>query len=206
MNYLKILLKGVAFTILLILVSTPVTAVSETSFSGGGIIRDGHGPDAKRISFFTNIHIDEDGQNAGFLQFIFHNLDDVFGLDNSRFIASDFSEVSISTRSFELPDDHFFIRIRAHGQLDGEDGWTVLARFTDFGPPNRAGVETGNASDALRIMLFAPTGGEAWYDTALDYPRDQSWRTLLDGGNVTVHFEHVSMIEKAATQTMIQEE
>ena len=27
----------------------------------------------------------------------------------------------------------------------------------------------------------------AYYDTAFDYPRDQGWRTLLDGGNVSVH-------------------
>jgi hypothetical protein len=196
MNNLKILLKGVAFTIFLTLISASVTAASETSFSGGGIIRDGQGSDAKKISFSTDILIDEDGQNAGFLQFIFHDLDDVFDLDNSRFVASEFSEVSILTASLEYPDDHFFIRIRAQGRLDGEEGWSVLARFTDFGPPNRAGVETGNARDALRIMLFAPTGGEAWYDTALDYPREQSWRTLLDGGNVTVHFEHVYAVEE----------
>lgn len=205
MNSLKIRLKGVAFTILLTLVSAPVAA-SETAFSGGGIIRDGQGPDAKKITFSTDILIDEEGQNAGFLQFVFHNLDDVFDLDKSRFIASDFSEVSISTRSFELPDDHFFIRIRAHGQLDGEDGWSVLARFTDFGPPNSAGVETGNARDAVRIMLFAPSGVEAWYDTALDYPREQSWCALLDGGNVTVHFEHVSMIENVTAPVMTEEE
>ena len=144
MNSLKILLKGVAFTILLTLVSVSVTAASETAFSGGGIIRDGHGPDAKKITFSTDILIDEEGQNAGFLQFIFHDLDDVFDLDKSRFIASDFSEVSILTRSFESPDDHFFIRIRAHGQLDG--------------------------------------------------------------GNVTVHFEHVSMLENVTAPVMTEEE
>jgi hypothetical protein len=77
------------------------------------------------------------------------------------------------------------VRIEASGRLDGADGWSVLVRFSDFGiPVNDTTLPSGHA-DALRVILFDPSG-DAVYDTALDYPREQSWRTLLDGGNVAV--------------------
>jgi hypothetical protein len=42
--------------------------------------------------------------------------------------------------------------------------------------------------DAVRIQLVNPNG-EYVYDTAweAEFPREQGWRHLLDGGNISVH-------------------
>ena len=65
-------------------------------------------------------------------------------------------------------------------------GWSVLVRFTDYGAPGRKKSLPPGYGDSLRVMLFDPSGNTV-YDTAFDYPREQSWRTLLDGGNVSAH-------------------
>ena len=168
----------------LLLTAGSTLAGSDVLFTGGGIIKDGSGAAASKISFSVNLFVNADGIRAGHLGFQFHNLDDKYGLDKSRFIASQFDDVSISTRYLDTTP-FTFVRIRARGRLDGGDGWSVLVRFSDFGVPvNDKALPPGHA-DALRVMLFDPSG-VAVYDTALDYPREQVWRTLLDGGNVAV--------------------
>ncbi len=182
------LASALALTALFSLSGGPTLADSNVLFTGGGIIVDGKGVDAKRISFSVNLFAESGGMSMGHLQFHFHNLDDTYGLDRSRFIASGFDEVLIETRYLGTPPytPYTFVRIQARGQLDGVDGWSVLARFSDLGVPVNDKSLPPEDADALRLMLFSPSGGEAVYDTALDYPRDQSWRTLLDGGNVAV--------------------
>ncbi len=175
---------GSALVLLFSLTAGPVLAGSDVLFTGGGIIRDGSGAAAKRITFSVNLFVDADGLTAGHLRFGFHNLDDIYALDQSRFTTSDFDSVLIETHYLDTTS-YTFVRIEASGSLDGQDGWSVLARFSDFGVPvNDPALPPGHA-DALRLMLFDPSG-VAVYDTALDYPREQSWRTLLDGGNVAV--------------------
>jgi len=159
------------------------------SITGGGVIREGAGADARQITFALDILTEQSELFAGHLQIHFHDLDDFYVLDRSRFSAAEFDEVFVETRDFEgMP--YTFIRIRARGQLDGEDGWSVLLRFSDFGPPVRNGRAPASHSDAVRIILMDPDyqpDDAYYYDTAFDFPRDQSWRTLLDGGNVSVH-------------------
>lgn len=193
---------AVAFAMLAILAAGPVVAESNALFAGGGFIKEGTGADAKRIGFSVNLFVDAGGTSAGHLQFKFHNVDDSFGLDGSRFVATEFGDVAIVTRY--LPDadgtPYTFVRIEARGRLDGEDGWSVLARFSDFGAPVRNKSLPTDYADALRLMLFRPDGVGAFYDTArlstedepVDFPREQSWRTLLDGGNVTVDIRLVA--------------
>jgi hypothetical protein len=166
------------------LTAGPALAGSDVLFTGGGLIKDGSGADAKRITFSVGVFVDADGMTDGRLQFHFHNLDDVYGLDQSRFTASVFDAVLIETR-YRDTVPYTFVRIEARGSLDGVEGWSVLVRFSDFGVPVNNKEMLPENADALRIMLFGP-GGDAVYDTALDYPREQSWRTLLDGGNVSV--------------------
>jgi hypothetical protein len=181
--YIKRILVS-ASVILLSLTAGPVMAGSDVLFTGGGLIKDGSGADAKRITFSVGLFVDADGMTDGRLQFHFHNLDDVYALDQSRFTASVFDSVLIETR-YRDTVPFTFVRIEARGSLDGEEGWSVLVRFSDFGVPVNDKEMLPENADALRIRLFGP-GGDAVYDTALDYPREQSWRTLLDGGNVSV--------------------
>ncbi len=181
--YIKWIL-GTALLALFGLTAGPALAGSDVLFTGGGLIKDGTGAEAKRITFSVGVFVDADGMTDGRLQFHFHNLDDAYGLDQSRFTASDFDRVVIETRYLDTTP-YTFVRIEARGALDREEGWSVLVRFSDFGVPVSNRDLLPENADALRIMLFGP-GGDAVYDTALDYPREQSWRTLLDGGNVSV--------------------
>jgi hypothetical protein len=185
---------ALTLTALFNLAAAPALAGSNVLFTGGGIVKDGSGADAKRITFSVNLFADGNGMNGGHLQFDLHNLDDVYGLDHSRFTASEFDSVLIETRYMATaPYTPFtFVRIEARGKLDGVDGWSVLVRFTDFGVPVGGKVLPPECADALRLMLFDPGGGGAIYDTAFDYPREQSWRTLLDGGNVAVDMRLVT--------------
>jgi hypothetical protein len=173
-----------AFIVLFGLTASPALAGSDVLFTGGGIIRDGSGSTAKSISFSVNLFVKDDGMSTGHLGFHFHNLDDSYGLDQSRFTASIFDSVNISTRYLDTTP-FTFVRIEARGQLNDADGWSVLVRFADLGVPVRNKALPPEQADAVRIMLFDPSG-VAVYDTALDYPREQVWRTLLDGGNVSI--------------------
>jgi len=164
----------------------PAVADTEAYFTGGGVIRDGRGPDAHKITFSVDIFLAELDQPEGQIQFQFHAIGDP-GLDKSTFEATEFSEFSVNTLETEELGNFTYIRLWAHGELNQEDGWSVLARFTDFGTPAGKQNKSDARGDALRIVLFDPDG-EAVYDTAQDYPREQSWRALLDGGNVTLYF------------------
>jgi len=188
------LITGAIFALLSLSGADALLAESITTFTGGGVIRDGHGTDAHKVTFSVDMYAEEPGPAAGFLQINFHDIGDPYGLDKSRFTASEFSQFYVDSRDFEAPGDHYFIRIVAEGRLDGEDGWSVLVRFTDHGTPGLSRQHSEDFRDTVRIMLFDPDPlhVEAVYDTALDYPRDESWRTLLDGGNVTVNISFSS--------------
>jgi hypothetical protein len=181
--YVKWIL-GPALLAPLSLTTGPVLTGSDVLFTGGGIIKDGRGAAAKRITFSVNLFVDADGMNAGHLGFGFHNLDDTYGLDQSRFKTSDIDSVLIETRYLDTTP-YNFVRFEARGSLNGPEGWSLLVRFFDFGAPVRGTDMPPRHGDALRISLFDPSG-VAVYDTASDYPREQAWRTLLDGGNVAV--------------------
>lgn len=179
-----------AIAALLSLTAIPAFAGSDVLFTGGGFIKDGDGAAAKRISFSVDLFVNADGISAGHLGFHFHNLDDSYGLDQSHFSTTEFESVFVDARHPEDAAPFTFVRIEAGGRLDGMDGWSVLVRFTDYGVPVRNKSLPPGHADALRVMLFDPSGA-AVYDTALDYPREQSWRTLLDGGNVSVNMRFV---------------
>jgi hypothetical protein len=181
---ITVTLAATAAAVGLLLTAGSTLAGSDVLFTGGGIIKDGSGAAARRISFSVNLFVNADGVRAGHLGFHFHNLDDIYGLDQSRFTTSEFDSVFIETAYLDTTP-YTFVRIEARGRLDGADGWSVLARFSDFGVPvNNKALNPGHA-DALRVILFDPSGVPV-YDTALDYPKEQSWRTWLDGGNVAV--------------------
>lgn len=187
----KLILRS-AMTALFVLSAGPIWAGSEVFLTGGGVIRDGRGPDTRKITFSADIFMIEEGQSEGQIQFQFHRVGNP-DFDKRKFTANDFSEFSVYTNESETLGIYNFIRIWAHGQLNGEDGWSVLVRFTDFGTPAGGKDNSNGRADAVRIMLFDPYGALV-YDTAQDYPKEQGWRALLDGGNVAVHFRFDSTI------------
>lgn len=197
--------KGLLITILIILplimIIYPGVANSETSVAGGGIITEGYGEGANRIIFGANIFTDEDGTpSSGILQINFHNTTyDYLEFDNfdkSIFRATEITGGNIDTREIN-GDLYTFIRIEANGQLNGEDGWLTVTRFSDDIDDPDGGV----LPDAVRIQIFYPTYDDLIYDTGsgpipqgetemvYDFPHDHSWRTFFDGGNITVFYE-----------------
>ena len=64
----------------------------------------------------------------------------------------------------------------------------MVVRFTDFGNPGKKKALPQSHVDAVRIQLINPDGVHV-YDTAWEgeFSREQSWRHLLDGGNISVH-------------------
>jgi hypothetical protein len=169
--------------------SLSLFAGSEMSISGGGIIREGDKPEARKITFSLDVLVDESELASGHVQVHFHDLNDAYALDQARFSSSHFEEITIETHELD-GTPYTFIRILARGRLDGEYGWSALLRFSDFGAPVRKRNQATNHSDAVRIVLMDPAyqqGDPYYYDTAFDFTRDQSWRALLDGGNISVH-------------------
>jgi len=183
----KKLLLGIVLAVLLSLVALPVLADSETFLTGGGMIKEGHGKDAQKITFGVNVSVNDEGQPSGHLQVNFHNTlyDD---LDKGKFKSTSVDELWTSQNT--LDDVPFtFVSIIFYGQFNGEDGWKIDMNFADFGEPGRAKPDSGNKWDAVRISVFNPSGESVW-DTAREgtgFPREQAWRTLLDGGNIKIY-------------------
>ena len=182
----KILILGAVLFALGATSADSVLADTEMFFTGGGVIRDGNGSAAKKITFSVDMFSIEGSQPEGRIQFQFHKVGSP-DLNKSRFIAYDFDEIYINMSVDQDLVPCTFIKVWAYGQLNGEDGWSVVARFTDYGNPPGSKVKAGTSSDAVRIQLFAPGKSESVYDTALDYPHEQGWRALLDGGNVSFY-------------------
>ena len=180
---------GAALAVFLAAGAVSAWAGSEAFIQGGGVISTGHGQDAPKITFSLDIYVPDDGQAIGFFETHFHHVNDVYDLDKSHFMATEFSEVRINSNTVS-GQDFLFVSFEAYGTLDGTDGWSVTVRIADFGSPGEAKKEAGALTDAVRLTLFDSLGGGAVYDTATldpaDFPREQSWRTFLDGGNITV--------------------
>jgi len=220
---MKKLIWGFILTVLFTVFMHPVLANSATFtrdaiITGGGIIREGQGKDALKITFGVNVlvkylvneekqPVDEYGNPTtggqlvfaqppiGNFHIVFHNTG-VNDVNKKIFTATDIKAVAIRPQSHQDSEgetNYIFARIEANGKFNGENGWSILVRFSDFGAPGKVKKENPeNRSDAVRIMMFdypySAGSEEAVYDTALDYPREESWRTLLDGGNVTIYY------------------
>ena len=206
---LAVLLAGITHPIL---ANSTTVYTDDAIITGGGNIRDGQGKDALKITFAVDVYInfyvdengepvDEDGQPvsggqlvfseppAGNLHIIFHNTgnDDI---DKGKFTTTDINVVAIRPESFLDPDgedNYTFARIEANGTFNGENGWSILVRFSDFGSPGNSKAHSDNLTDAVRISLFNPSD-EHVYGTSAHFPWDQARRTLLDGGNITVYY------------------
>lgn len=185
----KKILLGVILAVLLSLPANSILADSANSITGGGILFEGQGKDIQKITFGVNVFINESGQPSGHLQVNFYNVlyDD---FDKGKFKSSYVDEVWTSINTLD-DEGYFFAGVRFIGQFNGEEGWSIIIRMSDFGEPGRAKPDTGNHWDAVRISVFNPMGEPIW-DTAWEdttgFPHEQSWRTLLDGGNIKVHF------------------
>ena len=134
------------------------------------MITEGHGKDAPKITFGINAFVDGNGYPTGHLEVNFHNVykDE---LDKAVFKSSGIDWLSSSIN--ELDGIEFsFVSISFYGQLNGEDGWSISIRLSDFGEPGNAKPSSGKYSDAVRISLFDPSGINT-YDTStegMDFP------------------------------------
>ena len=188
--------------------------------TGGGIITEGSGTDMKKITFGVNLLLryyvneaDEFVDAAGIptvngelvfaetpkvnLQFNFHNTGNV-ELDKGKFSSTAIQAAAIRPSSHVDTEGEFrflFVSINADGKFNGEDGWSMVIRLSDYGAPGIVKkTNPANRTDAIRITLFDspyPTAGQpAVYDTASvdEYPHEDAWRTILDGGNITVYY------------------
>ena len=171
----------------LVMSAQPVIAECVPFLTGGGIITEGHGRNKLNITFAVNLFIYEGEPALGSLQVNFHNVD-YEDINFSDFSSIDtFSEVYFEARKSD-GKEFVFVRFKATGQLNGEDGWSIEAHLTDYGEPGIGKKNAENLSDSVRFTLIDPDNNQA-YDTALSFPREQVWRVLLDGGNLTFHCE-----------------
>ena len=221
---MKKLILGKLLAVLLAVIMFPIPANSvtvstrEAIITGGGIITEGHGKDAPKITFGVNVLIkyfvnengdpvDETGEVSANGQLLFaepptgnfhinfHNIsnDD---LDKGKFTATEISGVRITPASYpdsEGEPNYIFVSMSANGKFNGENNWSVIVRISDFGSPGKVKkADSNNMADAVRISVWNYNlSNLAVYDTAVldgDFPREQSWRTLLDGGNIVVYY------------------
>jgi hypothetical protein len=219
---MKKLILGTILAVLFALITFPILANSETVFTrdaiitGGGIITEGHGKDAPKITFGVNVfvkyfvnengdpideigEVSEDGQllfaepPIGNFHINFHNVGND-NLDKGKFTTTEITALRIAPAS--LPDTgvpYLFVNMAANGKFNGENGWAIVVRFSEFGAPGKAKKAIpDNASDAIRISVWNYNESDLTvYDTAteqVDFPWEQAHRTLLDGGNVTVYY------------------
>lgn len=184
---MKNIFAGFVLAVLISLVAHPAMANSGVTVTGGGTIAEGYGKNAPKITFALNVFVDNNENATGHLEVNFHNCY-VDEFDKGKFQSSAIGDFSSSLN--ELDGIEFtFISTRFLGKFSGEEGWSLILRLADFGEPGTAKSDTGNHSDAVRISLIDPSGTIV-YDTATlggDFPREQAWRTLLDGGDIRVH-------------------
>jgi hypothetical protein len=213
----------IMLTVLLGVLIHPVSANSQTILindaiiTGGGIITEGQGKDALKITFGVNVLIkyfaDENGtfvdeygnetinnelvfaeQPVGNIHINFHNTGYSNDTDKGKFTTTEITWMRINPQSYpdsEGEPNFIFVSLAADGKFNGEDGWTLQFRLSDFGNPGSSKATKNNLSDAVRITIIDPDGILV-YDTAymnLEFPREQGWRTLLDGGNLTVYYQ-----------------
>ncbi len=185
---MKKLMISITLAVLFLMIPHYALAKPDTKVTAGGALFEGKGKDAQKITFGLNISIDEEGQYSGHIQINFHNvLDD--SLDKSKFKSTNINEIWSSENIYDEEKFHF-IGVNTSGQLNGEVGWALVIRMSDFGEPGRTKLDTYNLSDAMRISVFNPIDVHVW-DTAMEdvgYPREQAWRTLLNGGNIKAHY------------------
>ena len=186
---MKKLLISVVIALLFTLIPQYALAKPHQSVTAGGVLFEGKGKDAQKITFGFNIFKIDKEEYKGHIQVNFHNvLDD--SLDKTKFNSTKINEIWFSENDLDGVPYHF-IGVNASGQFTGEDGWTLVIRMSDFGEPGKASLDTGKYSDAMRISVFDPYNQNVWDSSAnatVGFPREQAWRTLLNGGNIKAHY------------------
>jgi hypothetical protein len=199
MNLIRSLILGLATSALLAFAAVPCLADNEITVNGGGIIKEGAGPERNKITFSVNVYTDDDvPEGTGHFQARFHRLAHHPDLEKKGFFSNEITGFYLSLNEFDdgsFTTPYAFIKIWADGRLGREEGWSVVIRFSDFDNPAKDNSLPYNHADAIRIQLFDPDGIHA-YDTAWEYgpgefefSREQGWRHVLDGGNISLHLD-----------------
>ncbi len=162
--------------------------VPEMYVTGGGQINTGTAKSALKVSFAGNVGSLVDMALVGHWETQLHHVS-LNTLDGARFSSTEITSLVFSNRcgSEPAPPDapYNWARWTAVGRVNGEDGWTIDVRGSDFGEPGR-GV------DSIRFILTNPSSTVV-YDSMSDFaPNDpcsgvDSARRLLDAGNLQFH-------------------
>jgi len=169
--------------------------------TGGGMILEGRGKTAAKITFGGNVGFDLAGDEVGQWNINFHNVN-VNPLDKGHFHTTEITEivfVDISDGPDPSPPDadYNYAHFVATGKFNGEDGWEVKVNMTDFGEGKNA------EPDQIRIRLWNPIGTLVYDSSRDDGPNEPDYgpdgdfpdegisvianRTQLDGGNIQIH-------------------
>jgi hypothetical protein len=199
MTTIRLLVFGLAILSLMGVAAAPCLADGEINVNGGGIIKQGFGPEKNKITFSVNVYADEDVPGGvGQFKARFHHLIHHPDLEKVSFFSDEITDFYMDFRIFDsdgISTPYTFIKIWADGRLGHEEGWSVVVRFSDFGVPPQKMSLPYNHADAIRLQLVNPDGDHV-YDTAWEYDpgefefdREQIWRHVLDGGNISVNLD-----------------
>ena len=173
---------------------TKTIKVPEGFLTGGGQINNAKGKNALKISFGGNAGYLADFSLVGHWNTILHNVS-VDAYDGAHFngqtlLALQFAQVC-GPGPYPPSANANFAHFTFEGTLDGEPGWKLEVRLTDYGEP-------GKDSDAIRIELHRPGDGVVVYDSLLsgDFPDNDlqpgcvagdNLGHRLDAGNLQIH-------------------
>lgn len=171
--------------------------------TGGGNITEGKGKNAQKITWGGNIGFALEGDPVGQFNVVFHNVGDIGSWDDTELDKGHFHSTEITSLIFDRiscsacgdcvpepdPPDAYYNKadFSANGLFNGDTGWRIRVRLTDFGEP-------GKGNDEIRFKLYHD-GGKV-YDSSEywdgDFPdsdncNDKTRRHPLDGGNLQIH-------------------
>ena len=181
---------------LVVLGGPQAIAAPDDSVSGGGQIRQETEGETLRIGFggFAEENVDSfDGQ----FSVRFHDVGD------DQFDKSKFQSSQIINMQFFGPDSEDCIaamNMTMEGTLDGESGYQLIFRASDFGPP---GHWTSSGFDSIRVQLYdgpADVNGDGEvdpnnlvYNSFPDFDAEidcvGNIRTGLDSGNIAIDLQ-----------------
>lgn len=162
--------------------------------TGGGIITEGRGKTAARITFGGNVGFTLEGDIVGQWNIVFHNVNND-AIDKGHFHTTQFTELYFGNVDAcpepDPPDAEYnYAHFVAFGEFNGVPGWKVRFNMTDYGEGKRVDP------DGIRIRLYN-TSNVVVYDSSDsgspvgDFPNQgicaTANRTWLDGGNIQIH-------------------
>jgi hypothetical protein len=166
----------------------------EPFVTGGGIITEGRGKTAAKITFGGNVGFDENGDEVGQWNINFHNVNNP-DIAKGHFHSTEITDIGffdiVACPEPDPPDaDYNYAHFVATGRFNGVDGWEVRFNMTDYGEGNKT------EPDGIRVRLWDASHVLVYDSSATgtppgDFPNEGGCalanRTRLDGGNIQIH-------------------